>query len=99
MPASPEQQATDTQAISTGGSSDGHRDDLPTRSDTANAGIRREPQLPEQEEIVPPQRSPREEFEFHERDDDKDAARARAMKRMRRAARQAALDPDDGVEL
>ncbi|MBZ9648167.1 conjugal transfer protein TraG [Sphingobium sp. 3R8] len=99
MPASPEQQATDTQGISTRGSSDDHRDDRPTRSDTANAGIRREPHLPEQEEIVPPQRSAREEFEFHERDDDKDAARARAMKRMRRAARQASLDPDDGVAL
>ena len=99
MPVSPEQQATDSQDIRTGGSSDDHRDDRPTSSDTANAGIRREPDLPEQEEIMPPQRSPREEFEFHERDDDKDAARARAMKRMRRAARQASLDPDDGVEL
>jgi hypothetical protein len=61
--------------------------------------IRREPDLPEQEEIVSPQRSARAEFEFHESDDDNDAARARAMKRMRRAARQASLDPDDGVEL
>jgi type IV secretion system protein VirD4 len=70
-----------------------------SRTDNANAGIRREPDLPVQEEIVPEQRSAREEFEFHESDDDTDAAQARALKRMGRAARQASLDPDDGVEL
>ncbi|KFL48656.1 hypothetical protein IL54_4579 [Sphingobium sp. ba1] len=48
---------------------------------------------------MPPRPSARAEFEFHESDDDNDAARAQAMKRMHRAARQASLDPDDGVEL
>ena len=87
------------QTIVAGQPKDEEPADRPSRVDNANAGIRREPDLPEQEEIVPPRPSARAEFEFHESDDDNDAARARAMKRMHRAARQASLDPDDGVEL
>lgn len=69
--------------------------------DPANAGIRTEPELPVHEEVVPPARPINREFDF-DRDDqtDDDAARARRMQdRMRGNARQAALDPGDGIEL
>nr|WP_312165175.1 conjugal transfer protein TraG [Brevundimonas diminuta] len=67
--------------------------------DPANAGIRREPELPSQEEIVTPP-SPEQEFEFLDDEPDVDAAKARAMRqRMRMVARQVAMNPDDGIEL
>ena len=68
--------------------------------DPANAGIRREPELPEHEEIVAPPPSPEQEFEFLDDEPDVDAAKARAMRqRMRMVARQVALNPDDGIDL
>lgn len=68
--------------------------------DPANAGIRREPELPSQEEIVAPPPSPEQEFEFLDDEPDVDAAKARAMRqRMRMVARQVALNPDDGIDL
>ena len=68
--------------------------------DTANAGIRREPELPEHEEILPPPPSPAQEFELLDDEPDVDAAKANAMRaRMRMVARQASLDPGDGIEL
>jgi len=70
-------------------------------SDPANAGIRTEPELPVHEEVVPPARPVNREFDF-DRDEqtDDDAARARRMQdRMRGNARQAALDPGDGIEV
>jgi len=68
--------------------------------DPANAGIRREPELPEHEEVVAPSPSPEQEFEFLDDEPDVDAAKARAMRqRMRMVARQVALNPDDGIEL
>ncbi|MFZ5712733.1 MAG: conjugal transfer protein TraG [Bradyrhizobium sp.] len=68
--------------------------------DPANAGIRREPELPEHEEIVAPPPSPEQEFEFLDDEPDVDAAKARAMRqRMRMVARQVAMNPDDGIEL
>ena len=68
--------------------------------DPANAGIRREPELPEHEEIVAPPPSPAEEFDLLDEEPDVDAAKARAVRaRMRMAARQASLDPGDGIEL
>jgi len=67
--------------------------------DPANAGIRREPELPEHEEIVPPP-TPTQEFELLDDEPDVDAAKANAMRsRMRMVARQASLDPGDGIEL
>jgi type IV secretion system protein VirD4 len=71
-------------------------------ADGANAGIRREPELPEHEEIIvkpdPPQ--PRDEFAMIE-DDTEDAARqARAQRRQTQTlARQVTLNPDDGIEM
>ncbi|EPK6084847.1 conjugal transfer protein TraG [Acinetobacter baumannii] len=71
-----------------------------TEGDPANAGIRREPELPEHEEIVAPPPSPEQEFEFLDDEPDVDAAKARAMRqRMRMVARQVAMHPDDGIDL
>ena len=71
-----------------------------TEGDPANAGIRREPELPEHEEIIAPPPSPEQEFEFLDDEPDVDAAKARAMRqRMRMVARQVALNPDDGIDL
>ena len=68
--------------------------------DPANAGIRREPELPEHEEIVPPPPSPSQEFDILDDEPDVDAGKARAMRqRMRMVARQASLDRNDGIEL
>ena len=67
--------------------------------DPANAGIRREPELPEHEEIIPPPPLA-QEFELLDDEPDVDAAKANAMRsRMRMVARQASLDPGDGIEL
>ncbi|EXL03953.1 hypothetical protein BG36_10980 [Aquamicrobium defluvii] len=68
--------------------------------DPANAGIRREPELPSQEEIGAPPPSPEQEFEFLNDEPDVDAAKARTIRqRMRMVARQVALNPDDGIDL
>lgn len=67
-------------------------------SDPANAGIRREPELPEHEEIAAPP-PPEQEFEFLDDEPDVDAAKARALRQhMKMVARQVAMNPDDGIE-
>ena len=67
----------------------------------ADGGIRREPELPEHEDIAPePAQSAREEFAGLDDEPDDDAQRARQMQgRFRSIARQASLDPDDGIDL
>jgi type IV secretion system protein VirD4 len=69
--------------------------------DDADGGVRREPTLPEHEQIaLEPGPPPEKEFVFAEEDQDDDAARTRSLAaRARRVARQAALDPDDGIAL
>ena len=68
--------------------------------DPANGGIRREPELPQHEEVLPAQTRATPEFSFIEEDPDDDALRARALQEQARAtARQAAMDPRDGMEL
>ena len=73
------------------------------RPDPANGGLRIEPELPEEQAVVPiksnPQRS--QEFDFGDGDSAADdAARADRMRsRMLGNARQASLDPGDGIEL
>ena len=68
--------------------------------DPANAGIRREPELPEHEEIALGSASPTPEFVFGEEDPDDDADRARVLsQQVRGLARQAAMDPNDGIDL
>ena len=67
----------------------------------ADGGIRREPELPEHEDIAPePAQSAREEFASLDDEPDDDAQLARQMQgRFRSIARQASLDPDDGIDL
>jgi type IV secretion system protein VirD4 len=68
--------------------------------DPANGGIRRELELPKHEEIVPVQARATPEFTFTEEDPNDDALRARALQQQARGlARQAAMDPGDGLEL
>jgi type IV secretion system protein VirD4 len=68
--------------------------------DPANAGIRREPELPEQEEVVLEPRKPVREFELPD-DEAPDASQdlQALQRRTRRLARQVALDPGDGMDL
>ncbi len=66
----------------------------------SDGGVRREPTLPEHEAIAPETAPVREEFAGLDDEPDDDAQRARAMQdRFRGVARQASLDPDDGIEL
>ncbi len=74
------------------------------RLDDQNSGVRREPELPEHESIVPERRAPDQEFSFPEDgfhgDEDEPTSQARAMKgQMRRIGRQAGMDPADGLGL
>ena len=67
--------------------------------DLANGGIRREPELPEEQEIVPRPAASAGEFEFDDSTGDDAAAAKRLQDRMRGNARQASLDPGDGITL
>ncbi|WP_429225840.1 conjugal transfer protein TraG [Inquilinus ginsengisoli] len=68
--------------------------------DQANGGIRREPMLPAHEAMVPEAPAPETVFADLEDEPDDEASKARAVRRaMRSVARQAALDPDDGISL
>ena len=70
--------------------------------DHANGGIRREPTLPDHEAVAPEPGPPQaNEFVFDEEIREEDnAVRARALRgRIRQIARQASLDPNDGVDL
>ena len=68
--------------------------------DPANSGIRREPELPGHEDIVPECLKPPNEFDFPEGADDGVAVRARVMRTNGPGlARQAAMDPGEGLEL
>ena len=72
----------------------------PPVDDPANSGIRREPELPRHEDIVPEVSKPPTEFDFPEQGDDRVAVRARVMRPNGPGlARQAAMDPGDGLEL
>ncbi|MFN3263207.1 MAG: conjugal transfer protein TraG [Pikeienuella sp.] len=65
-----------------------------------DGGIRRAPDLPEHEDIAPDRAAPEAEFVAPDDDADDEAARARALRaRFRNVARQAAMDPDDGIDL
>jgi len=75
----------------------------PHASDTEdpdNAGIRREPELPEHEEIAPEPRTAAQEFEPLDDEPDDDAQRQRAMQRaFNSSARQVPLDPADDLRM
>ena len=68
--------------------------------DPANAGIRREPELPEHEEIVPEPKAPVQEFEPMDEEPDDEVQRQRIMQRTFGAvARQVSLDPGDDMQM
>jgi type IV secretion system protein VirD4 len=68
--------------------------------DPDNAGIRREPSLPEHEAIAPEFPQPADPFAILLDEADDGPVRANMLRqRMRAVARQAALDPGDGLEL
>ncbi len=69
-------------------------------ADPSNAGVRREPELPAHEEIVPEPRKPVLEFELEDDEPAEGTDDLQALqRRTRRLARQATLDPGDGVDL
>ncbi|WP_306120933.1 MULTISPECIES: conjugal transfer protein TraG [unclassified Roseitalea] len=72
-----------------------------TDDEDSDGGIRREPEIPEHEDIAPERPAPaREEFAALDDEPDDDAQRAKQLQdRFRGVARQASLDPDDGIEL
>jgi type IV secretion system protein VirD4 len=74
-------------------------EDVDEDGDPANGGVRREPELPEEQEIVPRSVPPAGEFEFDDSAGDDAAAARRLQDRMRGNARQASLDPGDGIVL
>jgi type IV secretion system protein VirD4 len=68
--------------------------------DPANAGIRREPELPEHEEIVSESKAPVQEFEPMDEEPDDEVQRQRIMQRTFGAvARQVSLDPGDDMQM
>ena len=71
-----------------------------TEEDSENSGIRREPMLPEHEAIEQQTPEPASEFSFSDDEPDDEPVRAAALgQRVATVARQAALDPDDGIPL
>ena len=68
--------------------------------DAANGGLRREPELPEHIAIVPETPAPAaQEFSIVDDEQDDVARQAAVRRRMQGMARQASLDPGDGIEL
>ncbi|QUD90151.1 conjugal transfer protein TraG [Phenylobacterium montanum] len=87
-------------AASVGGAAGKETGVAAVASDPANGGIRREPELPLHEAVDPPVRAQEPQVEAAEEADDEAAVRERVMaRRARRLARQASLDPDDGLGL
>ncbi|MGP1397624.1 MAG: conjugal transfer protein TraG, partial [Inquilinaceae bacterium] len=72
-----------------------------TDDEDADGGIRREPEIPEHEDIAPERPAPaREEFTALDDEPDDDAQRAKQLQdQFRGVARQASLDPEDGIKL
>ncbi|NSZ58417.1 conjugal transfer protein TraG [Agrobacterium tumefaciens] len=84
--------------LASAGAAQGSAADAST--DPANAGIRREPELPEHEEIAQPERPAGHEFDVLDDEPDVDAAKARSLRQqVTSVARQATMDPADGIEL
>ena len=77
--------------------------EAPSKSDAedpANAGIRREPELPEHEEIVPEPKKPVHEFDAMDDEPDDEVQRQRIMQRtFGTVARQVSLDPGDDMQM
>lgn len=81
-------------------STTGHLDGAMQDEDPATGGLRREPGLEPHEDVVPAAVAPVNEFDDGAEEADADSSRSRILSRtMRRAARQAVLDPNDGIDL
>lgn len=71
-----------------------------TSNDPANGGLRREPELPQHEEVVPEPGPAKAEFDFADEEADDEVQRAAALRKQGAdIARQAAMDPGDGLGL
>ena len=69
-------------------------------TDDADGGVRRQPDLPEHEDIAPESAPALSEFADLDDEPEDDAQRAKAMRdRFGTVARQASLAPDGGIEL
>jgi type IV secretion system protein VirD4 len=69
-------------------------------NDQANSGIRREPELPQHEEVIPEPGPAKAEFEFADDETDDEVQRATTLrKQVADIARQASMDPGDGLGL
>ena len=92
---------TEVRATSIAGDWDGVVVSSPSAApteDPANSGIRREPELPEPEEIAPEPRKPVHEFDPLEDETDDEVQRQRVMERnFRTVTRQTAIDPADDL--
>ena len=81
------------------GTTDGLRNGK-SADDHANSGIRREPELLQHEEVIPERAPARPEFQFADDEPDDEVQRAAILRRQAaNLARQAAMDPDDGLGL
>jgi type IV secretion system protein VirD4 len=73
---------------------------LAASSDPANAGIRQEPELPRHDDIAPAPKEPAHEFAFTAEESDDEVAGAELLRLQTRGlARQAVMDPKDGLGL
>jgi len=71
-----------------------------TINDPANSGLRREPELPQHEEVVPETGPAKAEFDFADEEADDEVQRASTLRKQGAdIARQAAMDPGDGLGL
>jgi type IV secretion system protein VirD4 len=89
-------------AAETAAEADGRRPPRKADGDPANAGIRRQPELPEYEDIEPTKPAPALEFTFGEDLDqgDEETIRLSELRRqMSNLARRASLDPGDDLGL
>lgn len=68
-------------------------------TDDANSGVRREPELPEHEDIAPERPDPAAEFDIPDSDPEVEAQRAADLRRQGNIIRQAGMDRNDGLEL
>ncbi len=69
-------------------------------NDQANSGIRREPELPQHEEVIPELGPAKAEFEFADDETDDEVQRATSLRKQAAdLARQASMDPGDGLGL
>ena len=82
-----------------GAATDGSVTGFLTHEDPANGGIRREPGLPRHEAVAPEDLKPEAEFALLDDEPDERARERITRKKGRWLARQAALDPGDGLGL